>query len=85
MSHLFLERPTVRVQHAPTGEPTVIYWRGQRHTVAAVVEHWRENRRWWSSRHRDRDIWQLLTDSGFLMEIIYDRRSARWHLQRIYD
>lgn len=84
MSHLWLERPVLRVTVGPDGRPQVVYWMSRAHRVSAIVEHWRENRRWWS-RPRDRDTWQIVTETGLVMEIIYDRLRDAWLLQRVYD
>jgi hypothetical protein len=84
MSHLWLPRASIRVKQDKQGHPAAFHWRGRAHRVTASVTRWREDRRWWEE-HRQRDTWQLLTDSGLFVELAHDYPTGQWYLQRVYD
>lgn len=66
------------------GQILAIRWAGRSHRVATVVARWRPEGLWWEPPVRG-DYIALLTASGMLLVIFYDRRRGGWFMQRLYD
>jgi hypothetical protein len=49
-----------------------------------VIGRWRIEGRWWEDG-RDREYWRVEARGGAVCDIYHDRRSGRWHLERIWD
>lgn len=64
--------------------PTAFTWEHQRHGIARVVERWRVDEGWWKKRAW-REYFQVITQTGLLIEIYHDVRTHQWYLQRVYD
>ncbi|MBZ0301241.1 MAG: hypothetical protein K8J31_15955, partial [Anaerolineae bacterium] len=64
--------------------PLRFTWQGRTHTVIAHANHWRVVWGWWRWPV-ERDTFKVVTDTGLLVELAYDRLTGQWSLQRLYD
>lgn len=83
MSHLFQPPLPLRVL-TEAGEPRLLQWQGRHHPVRRIVRTWRVDVGWWEAPV-GRDCYQLLTETGLLVEIFYDLHAEQWFLLRLYD
>jgi hypothetical protein len=68
----------------PDGAPVGFVWDGRYHTVTHIANHWRVDWGWWHW-HIWRDVFKLTTDTGLLVELVGDRLTGQWCIQRLYD
>src|SRR5437870_627343 len=66
------------------GMPSAFVWRGRRYQVRDVIGRWRIEGRWWEDG-RDREYWRVEARGGAVVDLYEDRRSGRWHLERLWD
>jgi hypothetical protein len=74
----------IRVQCDAAAMPCQINWNQRWHTIHQIVESWRIDEQWWH-RRAWRDYFKVLTTTGLLLLIYYDRLGQEWRLQRLYD
>lgn len=76
-----LSRPvTVRSQK---GKPFAFTFRGATHVVH-LVEEWHEMGEWWRGEG-EKAVYRVADDQGGLFELLFDRRTSSWSLEKVYD
>ena len=83
MSHLFHPPLPIQVRRVAE-EVQQITWQGRRHAVRQLLRAWRVEASWWEAPVR-RDCYQLLTETGLLVELFHDLDEDAWFLLRLYD
>ena len=75
-------RLVVTVQ--PPQRPVKFVWQKHVHLVARVVNEWRVEDGWW---HRPiaRHYYQVMTSTGWLAILYWDRIEDAWYLERLHD
>ena len=84
LSRLFQPPPSITVTRGADGAPAAFRWAGRHHAVSQVVRRWRVDVAWWEE-HARRDCYQLLTETGLLVEVAHDLARDEWLLVRLYD
>ena len=84
LSHLFQPPPPISVPVGAEGAPTAFRWAGRHHAVIQVVRRWRVDVAWGEDQAW-RDCFQLLTETGLLVEVAHDLARDEWLLVRLYD
>ena len=68
------------------GEIEAMTLDGRRVAVVEVVRRWRVEGEWWDGgRAHARDYLTVRTADGMLCDLVLDRASGCWSLQRLYD
>ena len=68
------------------GELIAIEVAGRRFAVVEIVRRWRVDGEWWDgAREHARDYLTVRTADGMLCDLVLDRGSGCWSLQRLYD
>lgn len=68
--------------------PALVYWNGQRYTVAELAGPWRLSGQWWSESNWNREEWDARLASGKTVQtcrIARDPNSNCWYVQGTYD
>jgi hypothetical protein len=61
-------------------------WRNAEHHVIETPNSWTIHTRWWEPDEAVwRDYYKIITDTGMLCYIYYDRLRDDWYLERIFD
>jgi len=85
MTRLFVDPPPVVLSWCE-GELVSLLLEGRRIPVVEVVRRWRVDGEWWDGvREHARDYLTVRTADGMLCDLMLDRDSGRWALQRLYD
>ncbi len=82
MTRLLREHPPIEVELDSAGRVRTIAWNGRRERVEEC-NRWRVDEAWW----RDpiaRDYFKVVGER-WLALVYLDRRTGRWHLERVYD
>lgn len=79
-------------------EPIVVSWDaeerrphgfvrgGEFQRVSGIAQTWAVDRRWWEpDRHVSQRCWRILTESGAVYDLAFDRVSGTWLLLGIVD
>lgn len=78
------------------GRPAGFVWRGHRHRVRRVLEHWVVTRQWWAERHAgdpfwedpgEREFWKVEAacgEQGGLYELCHEPADESWTLLRAW-
>jgi Domain of unknown function (DUF6504) len=84
----------VEVQAREDGRPVTFAWRGRKHAVIAVQEHWVINRDWWREAvpvlgRPELRFWRVEAagagQSAGIYELREDIAAGTWTLRRIID
>jgi len=76
------------------GAPVAFVWRGRRHRVRAVLDHWWETAAWWMQPQEtlgddEREMWRVeaVADgrSPVVVELCLAWRSATWTVDAVMD
>ncbi|MGN6523173.1 MAG: DUF6504 family protein [Actinomycetes bacterium] len=76
------------------GAPVTFVWRGRRHRVRAVLDHWWETAAWWMQQQErpgddEREMWRVeaVADgrSAVVVELCFAWRSATWTVDAVMD
>lgn len=68
------------------GELVSMTLEGRRIPVVEVVRRWRADGEWWDrAREHARDYLTVRTAEGTLCDLVLERASGCWLLQRLYD
>jgi hypothetical protein len=76
------------------GAPVAFVWRGRRHRVRAVLDHWWETAAWWMQPQEtlgddEREMWRVeAVPAGrapVVVELCFAWRSARWTVDAVMD
>ena len=80
------------------GAPVAFGWRGRRHRVRVVLDHWWETAAWWMQSQQvpgqgpgddEREIWRVeavaADRSPVVVELCFAWRSATWTVDAVMD
>lgn len=77
------------------GAPVAFTWRGRRHRVRAVLDHWWETAAWWLRSgpglpgDDEREMWRVEAVAGgrspVVVELCFAWRSATWTVDAVMD
>jgi len=65
------------------GKPFAFTFRGEAHSVH-LVEEWHEVGEWWRG-DGEKDVYRVADGAGGLFELLFDRRTSSWSLEKVYD
>ncbi|NMB45303.1 MAG: hypothetical protein GX998_02705 [Firmicutes bacterium] len=65
------------------GQPIAFFWGEQFHTIARIIDSWRESGEWWE-KAPEITVYQVLTDTQGLYEL-HHQATGQWLLYKIYD
>ena len=84
MTELLAPARRVRVRVDGDGVPTHLESAAGWQPVTRVLNRWRIDCDWWRSPI-SREYWRLLIDDDLALECFYNRASAEWFVERVYD
>ena len=76
------------------GAPVAFVWRGRRHRVRIVLDHWWETAAWWMQPQDvvgddERELWRVeavaVGRSPVVVELCFAWRSATWTVDAVMD
>ena len=82
MTRLLREHPEIEVELDEVGRLVAFRWNGRREAIE-VCNRWRVAERWWRDPI-ERDYVKVV-GTRWLALLYLDRRTGRWHLERVYD
>ncbi len=82
MTRLLRAHPAIDAELDPAGVLVAIRWAGRREPVE-VCNRWRVDESWWREPIA-RDYFKVV-GTRWLALVYYDRVTATWHLERLYD
>ncbi len=82
MTRLMREHPAIDAELDAAGRLVAFRWNGRRERVE-VCNRWRIEESWWSDPI-ERDYFKVVGER-WLALVYLDRRTGRWHLERVYD
>ena len=84
MTRFWPNGETILMTLGENGDPCLIRWNGEIHSIQHIANRWRVDERWWAKRVH-REYFKLTTDTGCLMIIYQDMLTGGWFLHRLYD
>jgi hypothetical protein len=82
VTRLLREPPEIEVELDEAGRPLAFRWNGRREPIE-ICNRWRVSEAWWSDPI-ERDYVKVVGER-WLALLYLDRRTGRWHLERVYD
>jgi hypothetical protein len=64
-------------------QPAAFSWEGRLHSIAQIIESWKERGEWWE-KAPEITVYQVMTDDQGLYEL-HHQAAGRWILYKIYD
>jgi hypothetical protein len=92
----FLARRYAVVTDVERGDdaPAVFTWRGRRHVVRSVLDHWWETAAWWTAEREtvgddERELWRVEAvaagRSPMVVELCFAWRTGTWTVDTVMD
>jgi hypothetical protein len=86
MTHLWIAGNGIEVRKDDQDRIRAFAWKGRKHAVGRVHQHWQVDTDWWSDAGRvHRDYYALTTTDGLLCVIYRDFEDELWYIAKIYD